>query len=65
MLILELVYGGWTKIRETMLLKFKDCKDVTFATIINLLDNYLPLVLSIYGIILRTNNFNQFLNAMV
>ena len=65
MLVLELVYGGWSKIRETILLKFKDCKDVTFATITNLLDNYLPLVLNIYGIILRTNNFKQFLNAMI
>ena len=64
-LLLELLYGGWTKIRETVLQTFKGCKDIRYATLINLLDNYIPLVLSIYGVILRANNFKQYLNAMI
>ena len=62
--MLEVIYGGWTKIRETVLTTFKDCKDVRYATLINLLENYIPLVLSIYGVIFRTNNFKQYFHAM-
>ena len=62
---LEVIYGGWTKIQDTVLTVFKDCKDVRYTTLINLLDNYIPLVLSIYGIIFRTNNFKQYFNAMI
>ena len=62
--MLEVIYGGWTKIRETVLTTFKDCKNVRYATLINLLENYIPLVLSIYGVIFRTNNFKQYFHAM-
>ena len=64
--MLEVIYGGWTKIRETVLTTFKDCKDVRYATLINLLENYIPLVLSIYGVILeQTTSSSIFMRCFV
>ena len=42
-LILELCYGGWSLIRESILTVFGDrCKEFQFLTIINFLENCLP-----------------------
>lgn len=43
---------------------FKNCKDLQYETLLNLLDNYLPLVLSIYTISFKQNNFSEYFNAM-
>jgi hypothetical protein len=64
-LILEIVYGGWTLIRERAKVFFQYSKDLQYGTLLNLLDNYLPLVLSIYTITFKTNNFKEYYNAMV
>ena len=40
-------------------------KDLQYGTLLNLLDNYLPLVLSIYTITFKTNNFKKYYNAMI
>ncbi len=64
-LILELVYGGWTLIRERARALFQYSKDLQYGTLLNLLDNYLPLVLSIYTITFKTNNFKEYYNAMI
>ena len=40
-------------------------KNMQYVTLLNLLDNYLPLVLSIYTIIFKQNDFLQDRNAMV
>ena len=48
----------------TVLTTFKDCCDVRYATLINLLENYIPLVLSTYGVIFRTNSSKQYFHAM-
>ena len=59
-LLLEVIYGGWTLIRDTILSVFDKCKDVQYLTLVNLLDNYVPLVLSIYSIVFKCNNFDQY-----
>ena len=64
-LILEIVYGGWTLIREKTKALFQYSKDLQYGTLLNLLDNYLPLVLSIYTITFKTNNFKEYYNAMI
>ena len=40
------------------------CKDLQFLTLINFLDNYLPLVLTIYAVIFRSNNFVLYVSAL-
>lgn len=64
-LILEIVYGGWTLIRQTVLTKFAKFKDLEYGTLLNLLDNYIPLVLSIYSISFKLNNFSEYFSAMI
>ncbi|CAB3998876.1 Hypothetical predicted protein [Paramuricea clavata] len=66
-LILETVYGGWTLIRQQVMAKFKNSKDYQYGVLFNLLDNYLPLVLTIYTFILtfKQNNFREYFNAMI
>ena len=54
-LILELVYGGWLFIRDAVKNKFRVCKDIEYRTILNLLDNYLPLVLTTVSKLLHSN----------
>ena len=50
-MLLEVVYGGWTLTREMVLSVSGRCTDTEYLTLFNLLDNYVPLVLSIYSII--------------
>ena len=64
-LILELVYGGWLFIRSTVKDKFAKCKDLEYRTLINLLDNYLPLVLTIYTVTFKLNDFHEYFYAMI
>ena len=52
-LLLEIIYGGWTLIRASAIASFSNCKLMQFGIVLNLLDNYLPLVLIIYAISLR------------
>ena len=49
-LILEVVYSGWLFIRDSVKSKCCFCKDFEYTTLFNLIDNYLPLVLSIYSV---------------
>ena len=64
-LILEIVYGGWTLIRQTVMAKFFKFKDLEHGTLLKLLDNYIPLVLSIYSISFELNNFAEYFRAMI
>ena len=64
-LILEIVYGGWTLIRQTVMQKFCQFKDPQYGTLINLLDNYIPLVLSIYSISFKLNHFSEYFRAII
>ena len=41
-LLLEVAYGGWTLVRETILSVFCHCKDMEFLTLVNLVDPTSP-----------------------
>ena len=45
--------------------KFQNSKDIQYETLINLLENYLPLVLTIYTVTFKRNNFKEYYNAMI
>ena len=64
-LLLEVMYGGWTLIRDTILSVFSQCKDVQYLTLLNLLDNYAPLVLSIYSIVFKCNNYDLYCQSLL
>ena len=64
-LLLEIVYGGWTLIRESVMKEFWRFKDPEYGTLFNLLDNYMPLVLSIYSNSFKLNNFSEYFRAMI
>ena len=64
-LVSELAYGSWTLVRDSLLQFFGKSKDVQVLTLINLLDNYLPLVLTIYSTIFKGNNLDQYMDAML
>ena len=64
-LLLEVLYGGWTLIRDMMLSVFHKCKDIEFLTLLNLLDNYVPLVLSIYSIVFKCNKYELFCQSVL
>ena len=64
-LLLEVMYGGWTLVRDMIMSVFCKCKDVQFLTLVNLLDNYIPLVLSIYSIIFKCNKYDLFFKSLL
>ena len=64
-LLLEVIYGGWTLIRDIILSMFYKSKDVQFLTLLNLLDSYVPLVLSIYSIAFKCNKFELFVQSLL
>ena len=64
-LLLEVIYGGWTLIRDIILSMFYKSKDVQFLTLLNLLDNWVPLVLSIYSIAFKCNKFELFFQSLL
>ena len=63
-LMLELLYGGWTLIRQPVLTRLQRFKDVQFVTLLNLVDNYVPLTLSIYSVYFKADAFDQYFLAM-
>ena len=63
-LIEEIVYGGWTLIRSQVFVAFSKCKDIQYLTLLNLLDNYLPLVLSIYSVIFKSGKTEEFVESV-
>ena len=64
-LLLEVIYGGWTLIRDIIFSVFYKSKDVQFLTLFNLLDSYIPLVLSIYSIAFKCNKFELFFQSLL
>lgn len=64
-LLLEVLYGGWTLIRENIISIFCHCKEVEFLTLINLVDNYVPLVLSIYSVIFKCNDYQLYCKSLL
>ena len=64
-LLLEVLYGGWTLVRDMIFSVFYKCKDIEFLTLVNLLDNYIPLVLSIYSIVFKCNKYELFYQSLI
>ena len=64
-LLLEVLYGGWLLIRDAILSAFAGSRDVQFLTLLNLLDIYLPLTLSIYSGIFKANKADLFYHSML
>ncbi|KAL9983834.1 hypothetical protein ACROYT_G006074 [Oculina patagonica] len=56
---LEVIYGGWTLVRNTVKAVFSQCKDVQYGVLLNLLDNYIPLALATYDILFKLNRLND------
>ena len=54
-----LTYAGWTLIRDNVLKTFSFFKDVECRALLNLLYNYIILVLSVYSISFTQNNVLQ------
>eukprot|EP00112_Aurelia_sp_Birch-Aquarium-sp1_P024080 Seg745.7 transcript_id=Seg745.7/GoldUCD/mRNA.D3Y31 product="hypothetical protein" protein_id=Seg745.7/GoldUCD/D3Y31 len=52
--------GGWTLVRDQVIVAFARCKDVQYLILLNILDNYLPAVLSVYSIIFKSGNTRQY-----
>lgn len=59
------MYGGWTLVRDDVVAVFSHSNDVQYLTLLNLVDNYIPVVLSIYSVIFRGNNVDQYLHALM
>lgn len=51
--------------RDMILSVFCKCKDVQYLTLLNLLDNYVPLVLSIYSIVFKCNKYDRFFQSVL
>ena len=64
-LLLEVVYGGWTLIKDLILSGFGKCKGTEYLTLVNLLDNYVPLVLSIYSIVFKCNSYGLYCESLL
>ena len=54
------LYGGWTLIRDHVTVALANFKDIQYLTLLNLLDNYLPLALSIYSVVFKNGNTEMF-----
>ena len=63
--VLEVVCGAWTLIRHFVISKFWCFKDAEYGALFNMLDNYIPLVLSIYSISFKLNHFSESFRAMI
>ena len=50
----------WTLVRDTILSAFPKCEDIEFLTLLNLVDNYVPLVLSIYSVVFKCRNYDLY-----
>ena len=51
--------------RDMILSVFCKCNDVQYLTLLNLLDNYVPLVLSIYSIVFKSNKYDLFFQSVL
>ena len=51
-------------VRDTIMSVFSNCKEIEFLTLINFVDNYVPLVLSIYSVIFKCNNYDLYCKSL-
>lgn len=64
-LILNLTFYGWKNIRNLIIKRFENIKDVEYLMMIDLLDNSLPLTLDIYTKLFRCGYFEGYLESIV
>ena len=64
-LLLVVLYGGWLLIRDAIFSVFAGSKDVQFLTLLNLLDIYIPLTLSIYSVKFNANKADLYYDSML
>ena len=62
--LLEVTYGGWTLIRNAVRTVFHQSKDLQYGTLLNLLDNYIPLALASYNILFKLNRLDDYFHAV-
>ena len=51
--------------RDMIFSVFYKCKDIEFLKLVNLLDNYIPLVFSIYSIVFKCNKYELFYKSLI
>jgi hypothetical protein len=64
-LILNLTFYGWKNIRDLIINRFGNTKDIEYLMMIDLLDNSLPLTLDIYTKLFRCGFFEGYLECIV
>ena len=64
-LILNLTFYGWKNIRNLVINRFGNTKDIEYLTMIDLLDNSLPLTLEIYTKLFRCGFYEGYLESIV
>ena len=62
--VLEIVYGGWTLVKDQVIETFKNCKSIAYGILLTLLDSYIPLAITIFSVTFKTNQFDEFEKAM-
>ena len=62
--LLEVTYGGWTLVRNAIRTVFYQCKDLQYGTLLNLIDNYIPLTLATYHILFKWNRLDDYFYAV-
>ena len=62
--LLEVTYGGWTLVRNAVRTVFQQSKDLQYGTLLNLLDNYIPLALASYNILFKLNRLDDYFYAV-
>ena len=63
--LLDLSNRGWKKISHVILNKFpRNCKDIEYRIMIDLLDNLIPSTLDIYAVLFRSGSFNEYLETL-
>ena len=63
-LFLELTYSGWSLIRESITKVLVQVQGHVLFNNVYFFENYLPLVLAIYAVVCRTNNFNLYVSTL-
>ncbi|GES78860.1 hypothetical protein GLOIN_2v1846234 [Rhizophagus clarus] len=63
-LILDLTFNGWKKIRNIIMNRFENSKDIEYRMIIDLLDNSIPHTLDIYTTLFRSIYFEGYLEGV-
>ena len=64
-LILNLTFYGWKNIRNLIINRFGNTKDIEYLIMIDLLDNSLPLTLEIYAKLFRCGFYEGYLESIV